>query len=479
MAGEAQGEARGRAKAGVALLAFALAMTCGTAPVSAQAGEGLDPAFGKRGKVMTAIGGGNAGDNLGPMLMASAPGGRIVAAGGRTVVRYLPNGDLDPGFGRRGRRSIETAEGARFDLAAIAVDSKGRLLLAGTTFPASPPTPPEYDGPGPTAATVIRYLRSGELDLNFGGSGAITTDFGLPAPKRQEVPGEPASTYATSSVEVSGLAVDSSDRLLVTGSSIASVTQCYPFLSFSGISRAYLARLSSDGTLDHDFHGTGVLAEAGLATAAQPRSTGSGGIVYVGDRSAQCLRGSGGSPRLAGLSGDGNPDAGFGSDGFVDLPYFFAPAMAVDRFGRILLVGGTEESYEPDNEYRMLMRLSPRGVPDADFGSNGTVRIDLPRYGGQAALAVDERGRTLLATSARHSPRATRFSLTRRRQDGGVDRRFGHRGWVNTGFGASAKAEGEAVLVDPRGRIVVGGVISSPRLPSGHGFALARYRAGR
>ena len=63
----------------------------------------LDPTFGGDGKVVTEIGGG-CHDSTAITALVIQDDGKIVAAGtgnlpGLIVARYLPNGDLDPGFG--------------------------------------------------------------------------------------------------------------------------------------------------------------------------------------------------------------------------------------------------------------------------------------------------------------------------------------------------------------------------------------------
>jgi uncharacterized delta-60 repeat protein len=410
--------------------------------------------------------------------MAAAPGGKVLAAAGHTVIEYLQNGAPNPRFGLRGRLSIRPQGESHFHAAAIAIDSKGRILVAGT-IPPGQSTGSEYPGSGARSALVLRFSTNGRPDPSFGENGTVVTDFGLPPPKKLAVSGEPAVTYTTPSVDVSGLTIDSDDRPVITGSSIASVVKCYPFLGYTGISRAYVARLTPGGSSDPSFHGTGVISTDNLAANVQPTITRSRRILYAGTRFAQCLRGGGASPQLAELGQEGNPDPSFGSNSNVDLPLLnYEPSLALDRFGRILLAGRNADGEQPGNEYGILMRLSPMGHTDTDFGESGSVLFPLPRYAGVLNLAVDHRGRALLAAGRSSSGRAAQFFLTRRHRSGRIDRGFGDRGRVITSFGRSAKARGEAILVDHQGRIAVGGIVSSPRLATGYGFALARYLGG-
>ena len=63
--------------------------------------------------------------------------------------------------------------------------------------------------------------------------------------------------------------------------------------------------------------------------------------------------------------------------------------------------------------------------------------------------------------------------------NGNFDRSFGRHGSVRTGFGGPASSFATEVMVDKRGRIVVGGGVTTPRLSTGGGFAIARYLSGR
>ena len=62
---------------------------------------------------------------------------------------------------------------------------------------------------------------------------------------------------------------------------------------------------------------------------------------------------------------------------------------------------------------------------------------------------------------------------------GTIERSFGHKGSVRTGFGGPSSSFATQVLVDPKGRIVVGGGVTTSALNTGGGFAIARYLGGR
>jgi uncharacterized delta-60 repeat protein len=89
----------------------------------------LDPTFGRDGVVKTPVVGLG-----GATAMAFDSRGRIVAAGNGystfTVARYRPNGRLDPSFGGDGSVAMGRADGAFAN--SVAIDAKDRIVAAGT-----------------------------------------------------------------------------------------------------------------------------------------------------------------------------------------------------------------------------------------------------------------------------------------------------------------------------------------------------------
>ena len=93
----------------------------------------LDPSFGRGGTVTTKI-----GDGSGAAALVLQPDGRLVAAGSAffepdlddfALTRYGANGQLDPGFGNRG--IVTTAIGKDAGAAALVLQPDGKLVAAG------------------------------------------------------------------------------------------------------------------------------------------------------------------------------------------------------------------------------------------------------------------------------------------------------------------------------------------------------------
>jgi uncharacterized delta-60 repeat protein len=115
----------------------------------------LDPSFGRGGKVSANFGSSDA--------VAIQPDGKIVLVGGAgdggagfALIRYRPNGLLDPGFGHSGKVSTGFP-GEWDDARAVAIQSDGRIIATG-----------EWDGLEAGSFAIARYLPDGRLDPSFG-----------------------------------------------------------------------------------------------------------------------------------------------------------------------------------------------------------------------------------------------------------------------------------------------------------------------
>jgi len=183
----------------------------------------LDPGFGAGGKVFTP---GSAAADKEIHALAVMSDGRIVAAGQSTgsnnldvvVARYLSNGTPDT-FGTAGRTYTAVGAGNTSDVAnCVAVLPDGKVLVGGTSG---------------GDFMILRYTSGGVLDTGFDTDGIVTIGF-------------PGATQ-----KGTGLVVQSDGRIIITGTVTANA-------------RNYFAavRFTADGALDATF-GTG----GGIATA--------------------------------------------------------------------------------------------------------------------------------------------------------------------------------------------------------------------
>jgi uncharacterized delta-60 repeat protein len=134
---------------------------------------GLDPTFGATGVVTVPMGSG-AGTEIGAYAVSRGPGTLTLVAGTDltetgtprgSVIRLRADGTLDTRFGRLGIARV-TRSGRDIRFTAMARDSRGRILLAGTG------QPPD--------SLLVRLRSSGARDRSFGNGGITYRVLGNP-----------------------------------------------------------------------------------------------------------------------------------------------------------------------------------------------------------------------------------------------------------------------------------------------------------
>ena len=185
----------------------------------------LDHSFGNAGQVTTAFG----SDYAVATSIALQPDRKIVVAGysfapgaastSFALARYNANGSLDQTFGSGGEEI--TSIGSSSAAAAVAVESNGKIVLAGSTSPQADPQVRNFG--------LVRYDRNGALDPTFGGGGMVTTAF-------------------TNDDGAQGVAIERDGRIVAAGSTVTRKGARFRFA---------LAIYRPDGALDPAFGGGG------------------------------------------------------------------------------------------------------------------------------------------------------------------------------------------------------------------------------
>lgn len=301
---------------------------------------------------------------------------------------------------------------------------------------------------------LVRYDSNGSLDSSFGLGGRVTTDFGL-----------------SDQAHVIGLQPDGS--IVAAGTSLAFLPG--PFFDFNFA----LARYKPSGELDPSFGVSGKVVMGSSTTdddlrglAFQP----DGKIVVVGssvDRSTNAT-----DFVVFRLNNNGTLDPTFGVGGMVTTDFLggldHAFAVAVQPDGRIVVAGLTLNLPSLHLSFA-LARYTTDGLLDSTFGSGGKVIIQPGFPGAAVALALQADGKIIAAGNslANSFDFATRdHALARFNVDGSLDPTFGTGGIVITDFfGQDDEVRDLAIQGD--GKIVAVGNASTSSLSSD--FGIVRY----
>jgi uncharacterized delta-60 repeat protein len=188
-------------------------------------------------------------------------------------------------------------------------------------------------------------------------------------------------------------------------------------------------------------------------------------------------------PRLEGMDDRSLPSGGlldptFGTGGLVTTAIGSSSgAMAVATYpsagtandGKIVAVGyGHPATGKVGDEDMAIARYNLNGTPDPTFGGNGVV-LSVP--GRAMAVVVQPDGKALAAGTAGGD-----FIVVRYNANGTPDTSFGSQGQVITTIGRNSNDTGEAMVLQPDGRIVVAGV-TNPQNTTYQDLALVRYNA--
>jgi len=338
-------------------------------------------------------------------------------------------GKLDTTFSGDGRATAFPKGATGY---AVAIDAKGRVVVAGYTLSAN------------TRIAVARFRPNGTLDPNFGGGdGRVTIDLG-------------GTDYAFD------VAIGSNGRILVAGTRERR----------SG-SRMAVAALTRRGALNRSFSSDGVAYVSfgkRFQSANALASTGAGKIVLGGSTS----NGSTSRWAIARLNPDGSRDRSFGGDGRVTLDLSRSGEQINDLTpvpgGKIVAVGSVESGLSPRIA---IARLGPGGALDRTFGKRG-VKLTNVGNGADTAYGVTQQpdGKLIVVGHVANGGKAD-WGVLRYGPNGRLDPTFHGDGIRILRFGPDYEFA-QASAVQPNGRIVVVGRI---RRSNNDQFGVVRLKA--
>ena len=392
--------------------------------------------------------------------------GKILVAGDDgsdlLVARVDSTGELDRGFGKRGTFTValpdfsqqyptaaDAANAANATGNAMAVQRDGKIVVVGFVRGYDH----SYD---PERFAAVRITQSGRLDRGFGDKGEIETNTG--------------NLWQTYVDDANAVAVQSNGRIVVAGSGyVFGNLGPYPLSS-----EILAVRYTRSGKLDPTFgdggrdgpdpHGLGNGARSVVVQS-------DGGIVVAANLHT-----------LARFTHAGTLDPTFGFHRRVlpatDIEDAAASREELDQMvlqpdGKILLGGLTTDG----SQRITLVRYNTDGSLDRFFGRGGFVFTDLStsKFNQDSpvleALAPQPDGKIVVAVTSQTNPG---FTVLRYTRSGSLDRSFGTRGVADLKAVGGSNDVAAALIVEPDGRILIGGTAYPDGISAGIGFVIAR-----
>ena len=372
----------------------------------------LDTTFGSDG-IVTA---GEVGTNAKANCVALQADGKIIVGGrgdfifgpGFALLRYNTDGSLDETFGFGGIGTGGDGSPSS-EIVDVAIQSDGKIVVTG----------------GHTdlvfrfllGATVVRYTTDGWPDETFDGR------------KINDLRGRPQ--FASE-----GIAIQADQKIVIAGACVV-----------NSFNQTCLARYNSDGSLDNTFGHDGVVATS-FSTALGEGDEGARDVAIQPDGKIVIAGVSfdplGPFPLLARYNTNGSLDPHFfvGRMSFA-FPQFSANAVALAPDGKIVIAG--EASNPFISPFIGIARYHSDGFIDDTFENGGTAAIHVGIQSAATTVAVQADGKTLLGTQLSFGTFAV--SLLRLNEDGSVD----------SGFNTTSNAVVNSIVIEPDGKIVVGG----------------------
>lgn len=409
---------------GLVRLIALLSTFCFPSVVLASPGS-LDPTFGGEGFTIFP------GDPYAVSDIEVQPDGRILicgdmgglggAIGGFAIVRLLPGGKPDAGFGADGLTTAPFGQSLN-SAKSLAIQPDGKIIAAGLTSVGA--------RGGVEEIGLARFKPSGLLDSRFGGSGTVQV----------AIPGSSGSI-----AEV--VAILANRDVLVGGQA-----------KFSAGTNGVIVRLRPDGAVDTTFgtNGIAVMASAFPVTALGLQSDGK--IVALTGRTATRLRPNGAvDPQHA--------------RGTLVSEAHDGPAMLTPD-EKILVALPVRDSQSHDDIDAQAFRLFPSGRNDASFASpvfDFVASLDDAFANEPFAIALQTDGSPVIAGQGQGEPTVTEGALARLTPAGPLDPAFGDGGTVASTLDGDDQFT--AVAIQPDGKILAAGISSTPV----GGLVIARY----
>lgn len=277
-------------------------------PFASAAPGDLDPSFGMNGQVIfdsesqwTRVVPASNGD----LFVSGGAGPSVVT--GRFIARFSPNGEPVTSFGTGGKVTLNLSNYPYASLDDLAILADGKVLAVAAEYYT-------LDSVKRTKIALVRMLSNGNLDTSFGGDGVVEID-----------------TLQANFKWVTGLALDSSGRILISGGTSTRRSVAIVRLTPAGFLDT---TFSSDGMAQHDLASETIP----MAMTIQPD-----GNILIAGYVAGSVSDLDHNLMVCRVLADGNLDSNFGTAGKLTLDLHGgadeARAICLRPDGRIILAG--------------------------------------------------------------------------------------------------------------------------------------------
>lgn len=285
-------------------------------------------------------------------------------------------------------------------------------------------------GPSASATLPLTIIgRPGDIDTTFG------TNAG--------------HSPATTAFNLSGMGVQGDGHIVLGGS--------------GGAGPDFVAtRFDANGVPDTKF-GTSGLATVAFGSAASSTQTivqADGKIAMAGYVATTVPMSTARLMALARINADGSLDTGFGGAGNARLTLTPGPDnllynLTQQKDGKLVATGISSGTVDFN---LAVVRLNPQGTPDGSFGAGGISVFDTGAQDFGFGSAIDDQGRIFTVGQRANAQMGWNVLTERLTAAGAVDTTYGPpNGWLQVVNGMAGQAFGWAVLIQPDGRIVIGG----------------------